>query len=633
MNTRKILFLSIYLSISILLFNGCKGKMNGGGGTLNIHESADPDMLNPINSSSANARTIIELIFSQLTGSEVTGEYNLMPLLTKDLAKVTELKEGEFKGGMRLDYEIKEDATWDNGSPITGHDYVFTIKTILNPKTNCEHLKSYYDWVGDIVVDSTNPKKFSVFSNKIYFKIEEFAGYYVIPEYNYDPNKLMRKFTIRELQTDAKMSKKTNKDQYVYVNNKLTRIGAEDQVLKVLISSGGKGYYTEIIKRNVKPSSSLRENPDILKFANEFNSEKYQRDPKYISGFGPYKLDHWTTGQEIVLVKKENWWGEKYNTQRDFWAFPKKIKIKIINDQNTSLTVLKDGQLDAYASIPAKDYKELEKNDKFKSKFDLTKMDRFSYSFIGINLRNDKFKDINVRKALAHAINRNKINEIISFGESKLTESFAHPLQPVYNTNLKAYEFDLAKAGQMLDAAGWKDTDGDGIRDKVLNGKKTPFIVEFKYPKNENTKNTCLIIQEDMKKLGVDFKLVEKEWTVYLQEQDKLQFEMFMGGFTIPERISDPKQIWHTDNAKPGGDNKTGWGNSVSDQLIDKLISDLNAENRKKYYMQLQQMIHDDVPVIFMFNAKNRIATSNKYEVEKILSNPGYKIQEFKLVK
>jgi peptide/nickel transport system substrate-binding protein len=584
MNTRKILFLSIYLSISILLFNGCKGKMNGGGGTLNIHESADPDMLNPINSSSANARTIIELIFSQLTGSEVTGEYNLMPLLTKDLAKVTELKEGEFKGGMRLDYEIKEDATWDNGSPITGHDYVFTIKTILNPKTNCEHLKSYYDWVGDIVVDSTNPKKFSVFSNKIYFKIEEFAGYYVIPEYNYDPNKLMSKFTIKDMNTSEKRDK-------------------------------------------------LKTNADIINFANEFNSEKYQRDPKYISGFGPYKLDHWTTGQEVVLVKKDKWWGEKYNTQRDFWAFPKKIKIKIINDQNTSLTALKDGQLDAYSAIPAKDYKELEKNDKFKSKFDLTKMDRFSYSFIGINLRNDKFKDINVRKALAHAINRNKINEIISFGESKLTESFAHPLQPVYNTNLKAYEFDLAKAGQMLDAAGWKDTDGDGIRDKVLNGKKTPFIVEFKYPKNENTKNTCLIIQEDMKKLGVDFKLVEKEWTVYLQEQDKLQFEMFMGGFTIPERISDPKQIWHTDNAKPGGDNKTGWGNSVSDQLIDKLISDLNAENRKKYYMQLQQMIHDDVPVIFMFNAKNRIATSNKYEVEKILSNPGYKIQEFKLVK
>ncbi len=584
MNTRKILFLSIYLSISILLFNGCKGKMNGGGGTLNIHESADPDMLNPINSSSANARTIIELIFSQLTGSEVTGEYNLMPLLTKDLAKVTELKEGEFKGGMRLDYEIKEDATWDNGSPITGHDYVFTIKTILNPKTNCEHLKSYYDWVGDIVVDSTNPKKFSVFSNKIYFKIEEFAGYYVIPEYNYDPNKLMSKFTIKDMNTSEKRDK-------------------------------------------------LKTNADIINFANEFNSEKYQRDPKYISGFGPYKLDHWTTGQEVVLVKKDKWWGEKYNTQRDFWAFPKKIKIKIINDQNTSLTALKDGQLDAYSAIPAKDYKELEKNDKFKSKFDLTKMDRFSYSFIGINLRNDKFKDINVRKALAHAINRNKINEIISFGESKLTESFAHPLQPVYNTNLKAYEFDLAKAGQMLDAAGWKDTDGDGIRDKVLNGKKTPFIVEFKYPKNENTKNTCLIIQEDMKKLGVDFKLVEKEWTVYLQEQDKLQFEMFMGGFTIPERISDPKQIWHTDNAKPGGDNKTGWGNSVSDQLIDKLISDLNAENRKKYYIQLQQMIHDDVPVIFMFNAKNIIATSNKYEVEKILSNPGYKIQEFKLVK
>jgi len=486
---------------------------------------------------------------------------------------------------MKIDYEIKEDAKWDNGTPITANDYIFTIKSILNPKTNCEHLKSYYDWVGDIVVDATNPKKFSVFSNKKYFKIEEFAGYYVLPEYNYDPNQFMKKFSIRDMNTSEKRSK-------------------------------------------------LKQDIDIQKFASEFNSEKFQRDPKFVSGFGPYKLESWTTGQEIVLVKKDSWWGDKYSEEsRDFKAFPKKIKIKIITDNNTGITALKDGVLDAFSYIPVKDFKELEKNEKFKNNFELRKLDRFSYSFLGMNLRNEKFKDINVRKALAHAINRAKINDIIAFGESRLTETFSHPTQNTYNKDLKPFEYNVSKATELLNNAGWKDSDGDGILDKVLSGKKTQFTIELKYPKNETTKNMALIIQDDLKKIGIQVNIVEKEWTVYLQEQDKLQFEMYTGGYTIPERISDPKQIWHTANSGPGGDNKPGWGNQNTDNLIDDIISDLNEKTRTEKYMKLQELIHDDVPVIFMFNGLNRMAINKKYEVESIMTYPGYKVQEFKLIK
>lgn len=584
MNTRKLLFLSISLTLGLLIINGCKGKMNGGGGTLNIHDSADPDMLNPINLSTSNARIIANLMFSTLIGNEPTGEYNLTPILIKENAKISEITEGEFKGGMKLEYEIREDATWDNGTPITAHDYAFSIKAILNPKTNCEPLKGYYEWLADIVIDSSNPKKFVVYSNKKYFKIEEFAGGYVIPEYNYDPNKLMRKFTIRDMNTND--------------------------------------------KRN-----ALKTNADIINFATEFNSEKYQRDPKFITGAGPYKLDHWTTGQEVVLVRKTNWWGDKYKEIRDFWSFPKKIKIKIINDQNTSLTALKDGQIDAYAAIPAKDFKELEKNDKFKEKFELSKIDRFAYTFLGLNTRRDKFKDVNVRRALAHIINRDKINEIISYGEAIKTESFAHPSQSIYNKNLKPYDFDLTKAAQLLDAAGWKDSDGDGIRDKVINGKKTALEIEYKYAKSETAKNTALIIKDDMDKVGIKFNIVEKEWTVYVQELDKFDFDMYNIGFTISPRVSDPKQQWHTSSAVPGGSNNVGWGNAKTDKMIETLISDLNPENRNKIYMDLQQMIHDDVPVIFLFSPKNRMAVNKNFSIEKIMISPGFLYNEFKLVK
>ena len=581
---KKTLF-SILIAVFALTsgFVSCKGKAKGGG-TLNIRISADPDKLNPITLTTNEARRIADLMFAALNGTKPVSDYSLTPFLIKENAKITEITEGEFKGGIRLDYEIREDAKWDNGYPITGDDYVFTIKSILNPKVNCEPLRGYYSWLADIVIDPTNSKKFSVIANKKYYMIEDFAGGYVLPEYNYDPNKIMRKFSIKDMNTDAKRS-------------------------------------------------SLRENADIIRFAEFFNGEKFQRDPKYIVGAGPYRLESWTTGQEVVLVKKDSWWGDAHAEDRTFWAFPKRIKVKIINDDNTALTAMKDGAIDNYVAIKAKDFKELEKNEKVNEKFNLSRIGRLGYTFLGLNLRNEKFQDVRLRKALAHAVNRNKINEIISFGESTKTESFAHSTQPHYNKNLKEYEFSLEKAGKLLDEAGWKDTDGDGIRDKVLNGKNTPLSIEYKIYKDESVKNTGLIIQEDFKKIGIDFKIVEKEWTIMVAELDKHQFEMYTIGFTISPKMSDPKQQWHTSSAVPGGSNNVGWGDAASDKLIEDIGAELNLEKRQELNKQLQQRVHDEVPVIFLFNPVNRIANSKKFEIENIMISPGVLYNEFKSVK
>jgi ABC-type transport system substrate-binding protein len=167
----------------------------------------------------------------------------------------------------------------------------------------------------------------------------------------------------------------------------------------------------------------------------------------------------------------------------------------------------------------------------------------------------------------------------------------------------------------------------------VINGKKTPFEIEYKYAKSETAKNTALIIKEDMDKVGIKFDIVEKEWTVYVQELDKFDFDMYSIGFTINPRVSDPKQQWHTSSAVPGGSNNVGWGNAETDKMIETLISDLNPENRNKIYMDLQQRIHDDVPVIFLFSPKNRMAVNKNFSIEKIMISPGFLYNEFKLVK
>lgn len=583
---RKLLPAFVVLAIlPMMVVQSCKGKKKNSESSkevvVNARSSSDPDMLNPINLSSADGRYIAGLMFPALLGID-QDDYHITPVLAVARPTVSQVEEGEFKGGIKLDFEIRPEAVWDNGTPITADDYIFTLKSILNPKTNCQPLKPYYEWLADVVKDSVNPKKFSVIAKEKYFKIEEFAGGYVLPEAIYDPEHLMSKFSIKDLNTEA--------------------------------------------KRN-----ALKENADIIKFADQFNSEKFQREKGGIVGSGPYAFENWATGQNITLVRKKNWWGDKIKT-RDFIAVPEKIVFKIINDPNTAVTALKDGQVDDCHGIEAKLYEELLKSENVKKKIRLEAPSIFAYSFIGFNLKNPKLSDKLVREAFAHCVNKAEINDVLGFGRSTLVESFVHPSQKHYNSDIKPYQYDLEAARKLLDQAGWKDSDGDGFRDKVINGEKTKLSLDFKIPAgNKGREQTGILLKEELKKVGIDLVITAREWSVYLQDMDKKNFEVTYGAFTMSSTMSDPKQQWHTSAAVTGGSNSFSFGNAQTDKLIDDIRSELDEEKRIAKYKELQQIIHEEIPCVFMFIPANRLGINKRFDVKLTMIDPGYVYSEFKL--
>ncbi|MFN8300398.1 MAG: ABC transporter substrate-binding protein [Chitinophagales bacterium] len=582
---KKVIILSLAALSLLATLEACKGKKAGGSANANVvnaRSMSDPDMLNPINLSSADGRNIAGLIFGSLLGTD-PDDYHVTAVLAVARPTVAEVTEGPYKGNVSLTFEIRPEATWDNGTPITADDYIFTLKSILNPKTNCQPLKPYYEWLNDVVVDSANPKKFTVYARDKYFKIEEFAGGYVLPEYVYDPEKIMRKFPVTALNTEA--------------------------------------------KRN-----ALKENADIMKFADQFNSEKFQREKGGVVGAGPYSFEGWVTNQTITLVRKKDWWGDKIKT-RDFLALPEKIVFKVINDPNTATTALKDGQVDDYHSIEAKQYEELLKNEKVKEKIHLEHPSIFAYSFISFNLKNDKLKDHAVREAFAHCVNKTQINDVIGFGRSTPVETFVHPSQKQFNSDLKPYAYDLDLARKLLDEAGWKDSDGDGFRDKVINGEKKKLTLDFLIPSgNKGREQTGILLKEDLKKVGIELTITAKDWSVYLQAMDKKDFETTYGAFTMSSTMSDPKQLWHTSAAVTGGSNSSSFGNAKTDKLIDDLRAELDEDKRVAMYKELEQIVHDEIPCVFMFIPANRLGINKRFEVKTTLIDPGYLYNEFKAV-
>lgn len=551
--------LSLYLLLLSTLLQSCKGSKSSKNEIV-AHELADPDKLLPYASTSANSTAIERFIFQKL----IDWDYDKQEFV--GMLAVARPTISDYGNGLKLDYEIRPEAIWDNGSPITGHDVAFSFKAALNPKTNCEAIRPYLDFIADVIIDSMNPKKFSVISNQKYILVEEYSGYWVLPEYIYDKDKIMRTFTIADF-------------------------------------------------RDKKKQETLKGDKDILRFADEFNSQKFSREKGFVVGSGPYEFEEWVTGSKLTLKKKKDWWGRKTNDSfLKNYGIADVIKYKIINDWKTATTAIKGKELTVAKSVEFKIFNDLKQDEKFKENFYSYQPTAPQYYYIGINQSNPKLSDKAVRLALAHAVDKNQIISTLLYGLGTPVESMVQPDKKYYNKNLKPYEYNLELAAKILDDAGWKDSDGDGIRDKVINGKKLNLEIQYKYNSgNDTRKNIGLIYKENLKKIGVELNIVAKEWTVFLEDTKKHDFEIYCGAWVGDPNVEDPKQIWHTESAT-GGSNYVSYGDAISDKMIDDIRSELNEAKRDALYLQFQEKVHKDIPYIFLFAPLERIAISKKYD-------------------
>ena len=288
------------MALAALVLYGCGKKKDKN--EVVIHELSDTDMLNPTNYQSADAGYYIAQMFQSLWATNPkTLEYEPV------LAKALPIEEYDsVRNLLTYTCELRDEAKWDNGEPVTPQDVIFSIKMYKAPVISNEPQRPYFELISDVITYPDNPRKLTIVCNKKYILAKSVAGGFVVmPRYIYDPKYLMENFSIKD------------------INEKF---------------------------------SEVAENPTMREFAAEYNSEKFQRDSGYIVGSGPYAFDQWVTGQKIVLKKKKNWWGEKFNSEYSYEAFPDKLIYTTIKDQTAALTALKGKRLDVMHGIKPKDF-------------------------------------------------------------------------------------------------------------------------------------------------------------------------------------------------------------------------------------------------------------------------------------
>ncbi|MBL7774457.1 MAG: hypothetical protein JNK89_00555, partial [Saprospiraceae bacterium] len=386
---------------------------------LTVRVEAAVTSLNPILPSAGYNRYAAADMFQTLAAVE-PKTLELVPLLIKKIPAVYTVASGPHQGALAYDFEIYDEARWDDGSPVTANDVLFTLKLIYHPQLPLGDWLGYFEYLKTVEIDPANPKKFTVYFNQYYIlALETLCQFPIYPAYVYDADQVLSKVPFADLQNPERA--------------------------KQVVAA----------------------NPALSAWAEAFQSPKFANDKTVITGSGAYRIESFDVDQGLVLVKKQNWWGDQLAKDNPYLvAAPEKIIYRFVKDEAPVESLVRSGDLDVVPALSPEKFLELKNDSCLYLRYDFQLVAANSYGRIMCNLRKPQLAEKAVRQALAHAVDYDYLINTIWQGMAERCVSQVNPAKPFYARNLKPYPYNVQKARDLLAAAGWTDTNGNGIADK-----------------------------------------------------------------------------------------------------------------------------------------------------------------------
>ena len=344
--------------------------------------------------------------------------------------------------------------------------------------------------------------------------------------------------------------------------------------------------------------------------------DKEKKLSRILHGSGAYILKKYEKGKKIVLEQHENWWGRsvKSDTHRI-----KRIVFRFIRDENDQLIRMAAGGFDFLGLGPESYIKKTNKKPWGESiiKKEVKNKQPSGYGYIGWNLKNPLFQDKRTRKALNYLMNRSLMNKKFQYEKAQLATGPWYSWSDYADASLSPILFNPKQAGELLSEVGWKDTDKNGILDKIIEGKKKEFKFTLIFP-NKDFEKYLTIYQQDLKKSGIDMSLRFMDWSAFLKLIHEKKFEAVNLGWSGGSVEIDPKQIWHSESSRKGGHNFISYFNPEVDKLVEKGRVEMDRDKRIKLFKKVYRLIAEDYPYLFLFNSPVRFyAHSKKVRMEK----------------
>lgn len=340
----------------------------------------------------------------------------------------------------------------------------------------------------------------------------------------------------------------------------------------------------EAIKNGQKPGTVISENP---------------------VGTGHFKFESWTPGEEVNLVKNDEYWGEK--------ALVDTVTFKIIPESGTRNADLERGFVHIVDPVQPSEVLQLNDSD-FAT---VVQTPSTGLSFIGFNMSKAPFDDVLVRKAVSMIIDKQEVIDGVYDGFGIAAEGPLAPKVFGYSKEIKGIDQNIEEAKQLMKEAGYEDG----------------FNATLWTNDNPQRVDTAIILQNALKEINVELTIEQMEFGTYIEKLKSGDHDMYMLGWTNPLVDADNGlySLFHssTEGIPP---NAMWYGSSVVDDLLDKGREATDEEERLELYKQAQEEIIADAPMLFLDYREYLTGVSNKITGFSIDSGGIYHLEKVQFV-
>jgi peptide/nickel transport system substrate-binding protein len=303
-----------------------------------------------------------------------------------------------------------------------------------------------------------------------------------------------------------------------------------------------------------------------------------------------------------TAVRNDNYWnGAPYLDEYIF---------KVVPDQAAGVAQLLTGEIDYFEGVPESSLQDFEGNE------DVTVYDypTTDFTFYGLNLDASKttlFQDVEVRQALLYALDRQAMIDSIRFGFGEVALGTMPTLSWAYNPDgiELTYPYDPDQAVQLLEQAGWTDTNGNGVVDK--DGQELSFTM-YTNAGNLVRESYLTVLQEYWAEIGVEMTPQLEPFPSLVERiTETFDFEGFLVGFTWGV-APDQTTMWACDSAGGNGFNTVSYCNEEVDALLQEALVETDREARIELYTEMQNIIMQDLPHVILDFPQGFSGVSNR---------------------
>lgn len=328
---------------------------------------------------------------------------------------------------------------------------------------------------------------------------------------------------------------------------------------------------------------------------------------------GPYRIGAVDEGNLITLKRRVDWWGRKYKNAANTYNFDT-VVFKFFAERENAFEAFKKGLVDLFPIYTARQWVNGTKGERF-SKNWIIKQKVFNHKAVGfqgfaMNMRKSPFNDVRVRNAMAHLVDRRKINATLMYNQYFLHRSYFEDLYSKTHPNPNPLiELDKQIARRLLKQAGWIVNPQTGYLEKKGRRFRFTFLT-----REASTDKFLTIFMEDLKDVGIEMVIERKDWAAWARDMDEHNFQMTWAAWGAG-LFKDPEGMWHSKEAdRKGGSNITGFKDKTVDDLIEaqKTIFDINKRN--DINRKIDAIVYQTFPYVLLWNINyTRLLYWNKF--------------------